>query len=77
MSDDGDNNSYYQPALAAVEEYIIQTGTGTEEEDVDAAVLPVLNSIWACPMINKFSGFNDNEKSYAGWTCGWCCWCPM
>ncbi len=38
----------------------------------DAAVLPVLSSIWECPMINKFAGFDDNGKSYARWTCGWC-----
>jgi hypothetical protein len=23
-------------------------------------------------MINKITGFDDNNKSYAGWTCGWC-----
>jgi hypothetical protein len=45
MSDDGDANSSYQPALAAAEEYIKQTGTGEGEEDADAAVLPVLSSI--------------------------------
>ena len=34
--------------------------------------LPALLSIWDCPMINKITGFDDNNKSYAGWTCGWC-----
>ena len=34
--------------------------------------LPALLSIWDCPMINKITGFDDNGKSYAGWTCGWC-----
>jgi hypothetical protein len=48
MSDDGDNSSSYQPALAAAEEYIKQTGTGAGEGDVDVAVLPVLSSIWDC-----------------------------
>jgi hypothetical protein len=72
MSDDGDDGISYQPALAAAEEYIEETGTGAGEDDVDAAVLPVLSSIWDCPMINKFAGFNDNGKSYAGWTCSWC-----
>jgi hypothetical protein len=72
MSDDGDANSSYQPVLAAAEEYIEQTGTGAGEEDADAAVLPVPSSIWDCPMIKKVAGFNNNGKSYAGWTCGWC-----
>jgi hypothetical protein len=73
MSDDGDGGSSHQPALIAVEEYIKQTGNGAGEEDVDdAAVLPVLSSIWECPMINKFAGFDNNGKSHAGWTCGWC-----
>jgi hypothetical protein len=72
MSDDGDANSSYQPAVAAVEEYIKQTGTGAGEEDADAAVLPVLSSNWGCPMIKKVAGFDNNGKSYAGWTCGWC-----
>jgi hypothetical protein len=72
MSDDGDANSSYQPALAAAKEYIKQTGTGAGEEDVDTAVFPVLISIWGCPMIKKVAGFDDNGKSYAGWTCGWC-----
>ncbi len=81
MSDDGDDGSSYQPALAAGKKYIEQAVTSAGEEDVDivnllnevdAAVLPVLSSIWECPMINKFAGFDDNWKSYAGWTCGGC-----
>ncbi len=72
MSDDGDANSSYQSALAAAEEYIEQTGIGAGEEDVDAAVLPALSSIWDCPIIKKVASFNNNGKSYAGWTCGWC-----
>jgi hypothetical protein len=35
MCDDGDAGSSYQPALAAAEEYIEQTGTGAGEEDAD------------------------------------------
>ncbi len=55
-----------------MEEYIKQTGPGAGEEDADAAVLPVPSSIWDCPMIKKVAGFNNNGKSYARWTCGWC-----
>jgi len=40
-----------------------------EEHDTN---LPVLYSIWECPMITKVTGFDDDGTSYAGWTCGWC-----
>ena len=52
-------------------------GTGNPLIDVDEdldEVLPVLSSIWECPMINKFAGFDDNGKPFSGWTC---CWCPL
>jgi hypothetical protein len=74
MSDDGDGGSFQEPALAAAKEYIMG-GTGNPLIDVDEdldEVLPVLSSIWECPMINKFSGFDDNWKPFSGWTCGWC-----
>jgi hypothetical protein len=60
--------------LAAAEEYIMG-GTGNplidvgEDQDEE---LPVLSSIWECPMINKFAGFDINGKPFSGWTCGWC-----
>jgi hypothetical protein len=75
--DDGENE-----ALAAAEEdYITGASAGGEADPIDiinvdnedhGVDLPVLFSIWECPMINKFAGFDDNGKSYAGWTCGWC-----
>lgn len=74
--DDGDDE-----ALAAAEDYITGAGARGEADPIDiinvdnedhGANLPVLFSIWECPMINKFAGFDDNGKSYAGWTCGWC-----
>jgi hypothetical protein len=34
--------------------------------------LPALLSICDCPLINNITGFDDNDKSYAGWTCSWC-----
>jgi hypothetical protein len=74
MSDDGDGGSDREPALAAAEEYIMG-GTGNPFIDVDEnldEVLPVLSSIWECPMINKFAGFDNKEKPFSGWTCGWC-----
>jgi hypothetical protein len=77
MSDDGDGGSDQEPALAALEDYIVTGGTGNLLIDANAdqvAELPVLTSIWECPMINKFAGFNNDGKSYAGWTC---CWCPL
>jgi hypothetical protein len=69
MSDGGE-----EPAVAAAEEYIMG-GAGNLLIDVDEdedAELPVLNSIWECQKINKCSGFDDNGKPFAGWTCGWC-----
>jgi hypothetical protein len=74
--DDGDGGSDQEPALEAVEEYILgappgQTGNLLFDVDADEE-LPVLNSIWECPMINKFAGFDDNRKPFSGWTCGWC-----
>ncbi len=48
-------------------------GTGNPLIDVDEdldEVLPVLSSIWKCPMINKFAGFDDNGMPFSGWTCG-------
>jgi hypothetical protein len=74
MSEDGDGGSDREPALAAAEEYIMG-GTGNplidvgEDQDEE---LPVLSSIWECPMINKFAGFDNNGKPFSGWTCGWC-----
>jgi hypothetical protein len=75
MSEDGDGGSDREPALAAAEEYIMG-GTGNplvedvgEDQDEE---LPVLSSIWECPMIIKFSGFDNNGKPVSGWTCGWC-----
>ncbi len=74
MSDDGDGGSDREPALAAAEEYIMG-GTGNplidvgEDQDEE---FPVLSSIWECPMINKFAGFDNNGKPFSGWTCGWC-----
>jgi hypothetical protein len=74
--DDGDNEAL----AAAAEDYITGAGAGGEADPIDiinvdnedhGANLPVLFSIWECPMINKFAGFDDNGKSYAGWTCGW------
>ena len=74
--DDGDDE-----ALAAAEDYITGAGARGEADPIDiinvdnedhGVDLPVLFSIWECPMINKFAGFDDNGKSYAGWTCGWC-----
>ena len=77
--DDGDGNSHWeQEAVAAAEAYILGAppqGTGNllidvnEEQDGE---LPVLSSIWECPMINKFAGFDDYGKPFSGWTCGWC-----
>jgi hypothetical protein len=64
-----------EPAVAAAEEYIMG-GAGNllidVDEDEDAELLPVLNSIWECPKIIKCSGFDNNGKPFAGWTCGWC-----
>ena len=68
MSDDGDGGSDQEPALAAVEEYIMG-GTGNPLIDVDEdqdEELPVLSSIWECPMINKFAGFDNNGKPFSG-----------
>ncbi len=45
---------------------LIDVGEDQDEE------LPVLSSIWECPMINKFAGFDNNGKPFSGWTCGWC-----
>jgi hypothetical protein len=77
--DDGDGGSHQeQEALAAAEKYILcapSPGRGNPLIDVDEdqdEELPVLNSIWECPMINKFVGFDDNGKPFSGWTCGWC-----
>ena len=42
------------------------------DEEQDEEKLPVLSSIWDCPMINKFAGFDDNGKAFSGWICGWC-----
>ena len=69
MSDGGE-----EPAVAAAEEYIMG-GAGNLLIDVDEdedAELPVLKSIWECPKVIKCSGFDNNGKPFAGWTCGWC-----
>ncbi len=42
------------------------------DEEKDEEPLPVLKSIWDCPMINKLAGFDDNGNPFSGWTCGWC-----
>ena len=80
--DDGDGGSHWeQEAVAAAETYILPPplplGTGDNplidvNEERDEELLPVLSSIWECPMINKFAGFDDNGKPFSGWTCGWC-----
>jgi hypothetical protein len=68
--DDGDGGSDQEPALAAAEKYILgappgQTGNLLFDVDADEE-LPALNSIWECPMINKFAGFDDNGKPFLG-----------
>jgi hypothetical protein len=68
MSDDGDGGSDQESALAAAEEYIMG-GTGNPLIDVDEdqdEELPVLSSIWECPMISKFAGFDNNGKPFLG-----------
>ncbi len=40
--------------------------------DADEEQLLALDSIWECPMINKFAGFDNNGKPFSGWTCGCC-----
>jgi len=47
--------------LAAAEEYIMK-GAGNLLVDVDedqGAELPVLNSIWECPKVNTFIGYDN------------------
>ena len=80
MSDDnGDGSSHWeQEAVAAAEAYIMPPPRGTGnllidvDEEQDEEKLPVLSSIWDCPMINKFAGFDNNGKAFSGWICGWC-----
>jgi hypothetical protein len=49
------------------------TGGGEATDPInDEHPLPALSSIWDCPKINKITGYDDNGKSFAGWTCGWC-----
>ena len=38
----------------------------------DLGELPPLHNIWDCPYLNKIVRTDDDGKSYAGWTCGWC-----
>jgi hypothetical protein len=50
---------------------------GGEEPDKgnevgDLGELPPLHNIWDCPHLNKIIRTDDDGKSYAGWTCGWC-----
>jgi hypothetical protein len=74
--DDGDGGSHWeQEAVAAAEAYILLPPLGTgnllidvDEEEQNKEPLPVLSSIWECPMINKFDGFDDNGKPFSGWT---------
>jgi hypothetical protein len=65
MSDGGEQ----EPAVAAAEEYIMG-GAGNllidVDEDEDAELLPVLNSIWECPKIIKCSGFDIMERHLLG-----------
>ena len=78
--DDGDDDGSHweQEAVAAREAYILPPhpppGTGNllidVDQEQDLEPLPVLSSIWDCPMINKFAGFDDNGKSFSGWICG-------
>jgi len=77
--DNGDGSSHWeQEAVAAAEAYIMPPPPGTGnllidvDEEQDEEKLPVLSSIWDCPMINKFAGFDDNGKALSGWICGWC-----
>ncbi len=80
MSDDnGDGGSHWeQEAVAAAEAYIMPPPVtenlliDVHDEEQDEEKLPVLSSIWDCPMINKFAGFDNNEKAFSGWICGWC-----
>lgn len=67
MSDGGE-----EAAVAEAEGYIMGGAGGIIDMDADDAPLPVLTSIWECPMINRCSGFDDNGKAFAGWTCSWC-----
>ena len=71
--DDGDGGSHReQEAVAAVEAYILSApsplGTGNllinVNEDQDEE-LPVLRSIWECPMINKIARFDDTGKPFS------------
>ena len=58
-----------EPAVAAAEEYIMGEGGNLlidVDEDEDAELLPVLNSIWECPKIVKCSGFDNNGTPFAG-----------
>jgi hypothetical protein len=50
---------------------------GGEERDEgnevhDLGELQSLHNIWDCPYMNKIIRTDDDGKSYAGWTCGWC-----
>ncbi len=42
------------------------------EEVGDLGELPALQKIWDCPYVNKIIKTDDDGKSYAAWTCGWC-----
>ena len=71
MSDDDEDwGPDPEPALAAVEEFILRVAPeqiGNRplfDVDADEEQLPSLNSIWECPMINKFAGFDNNGNFF-------------
>ena len=72
MSDGGEESAVAEESGVAVAEEYIMGGAGIDADADAEAELPVLKSIWECPMIFKCSGFDDNGKTFAGWTCGWC-----
>lgn len=72
MSDGGEESAVAEESGVAVAEEYIMGGAGIDADADAEAELPVLKSIWECPMILKCSGFDDNGKAFAGWTCGWC-----
>ena len=70
------HHPFYVPASVGGAAGLAAAGVGggeaTDPEHGIVHCLPALFSIWDCPMINKITGFDDNGKSFAGWTCGWC-----
>ncbi len=69
--------AFVDATLNDYQDDLVEGFFGGEEPDEgnevgDLGELQPLHNICDCPHLNKIIRTDDDDKSYAGWTCGWC-----